>query len=333
MPDVLRRRPPAALAVLAVAVLTAAAVVLFGWSRSGGSSSPAAEETPEIHADATFTPRPVLFGDTVRANVDVVLDAERIDPDSVRAAADFTPWDVVGKPQRHVVSTGKQALVRTTFVLRCLTGACVPSGNFSVFQFEPGRVSFTYRSDRPADESSVEVPLPSVRVYTRLTEAMTEGGIRSAPWQMDLLSLPAASFRISPDLLVSLLLLAALVAALGAAALVYVAWPRAADLPPLEPEPPPPPEPALSPLEQALVLLENAVRVNGAADQRRALELVAEELEHEAWGDPTLARAARALAWSEDVPPVERTTELAARVRAVLEETAARHRNGDGDEA
>ena len=87
----------------------------------------------------------------------------------------------------------------------------------------------------------------------------------------------------------------------------------------------------LSPLEQALVLLENAVRVDGAADQRRALELVAEELERAAWGDTELAQAARALAWSEGVPPVRQTTELAARVRSVLDETYETHRNGDGN--
>ena len=46
------------------------------------------------------------------------------------------------------------------------------------------------------------------------------------------------------------------------------------------------PERVLSPLEQALALLEEAVRVNGAADQRRALELVAEELELAEWGIP-----------------------------------------------
>ena len=73
------------------------------------------------------------------------------------------------------------------------------------------------------------------------------------------------------------------------------------------------------------------MRVNGAADQRRALELVAEELERAAWGDPTLANTARALAWSEAVPPVDQTSELAARVRAVLDDGHETHVNGDRD--
>jgi hypothetical protein len=174
--------------------------------------------------------------------------------------------------------------------------------------------------------------LPAVRVYPRLTDVVPGDDSRpSVPWQADLVSLPAPSFRVAPSMLVLLLLLGALGATAGAVALGYAAWPPAAAAPPPEPAPLPPPAPALSPLEQALVLLENAVRVDGAADQRRALELVAEELERAAWGDPKLAQAARALAWSEGVPPVRQTTELAARVRSVLDETYETHRNGDGN--
>jgi len=315
------RRASWAIAVVAVAVLTAAIVVVLAWSRGGGSSSSSARNaTNEVVTQATMTPAPVLFGDTVRANIDVVLDAERIDPSSVRAAADFSPWDVVGQPKRKVVLAGNEAYVRTTFVLRCLSGACVPSGRYSVYEFDPARVSFARRIDGVPEQSSVDVRLPSIRTYSRLTEAMTEGGTRSAPWQMDLLSLPAPTLRIRPGVLVPLLLLGALAATLGALAVAYVAWPSVAELPPPPPPPPPPPEPALSPLEQALLLLENAVRVNGTEDERRALELVAEELERDARGDPALAKSARALAWSEAEPAVAHTTELAARVRALLDD-------------
>ena len=94
--------------------------------------------------------------------------------------------------------------------------------------------------------------------------------------------------------------------------------PRACAEPEPELEPELPPAPPLSPLEQALILLEQSIRVDGAADQRRALELVAEELELADWGDRDLARTARALAWSEGVPPANETTQLAARVRTAL---------------
>ena len=72
----------------------------------------------------------------------------------------------------------------------------------------------------------------------------------------------------------------------------------------------------LTPLEQALELLEDAGRADGTEERRRALELVAEvlDLEH-----PELARAARTLAWSEDDPEVEQTSGLAVRVRATID--------------
>lgn len=326
-----RRRLPT-LGLAALVVLGAAVVVLAALARDDGpTEQPRAETPPEIEAEATIAPRPVLFGDTVRASVDVMLDTERVDPDSVRVAADFSPWEVIGRPERRIASTDEQAHVRSTFVLRCLSGACVPAGQSGLYEFPEGRVSFTRRGG-PLDESSIAVRLPAVRVYSRLTDVTAVDDSRpSVPWRADLLSLPAPSFRVAPGTLVLLLLLGAIVATAGAVALAYAAWPRAALAPPPPPAPLPPPGPVLSPLEQALVLLENAVRVDGAADQRRALELVAEELERAAWGDPELAQAARALAWSEGVPPVRQTTELAARVRSVLDETHETHRNGDGN--
>ena len=75
----------------------------------------------------------------------------------------------------------------------------------------------------------------------------------------------------------------------------------------------------LTPLEQALELLEDAARANGAADQRRSLELVAEVLAERGEEDG-LAQAARELAWSPNAPPPAATKGLAARVRAALEE-------------
>ena len=329
-----KRRPPAAALLSVVAVVAASFVVLVAWVlRDGSPDRPPAAAAPEIAATTSVEPRPVLFGDTARTSVDVVLDVSEIDPSSIQTAADFSPWEVVGLPERRVVISGDRGWVQTIFVLRCLSGACVPSGNFTVYQFAPARVSFARRSGRLSDEGSIEVPLPSMRVYTRLTETALAENPGAAPWRTDLVSLPTPSFRVAPATLTSMLLLAAVAAALGGLALAYLAWPRSERV---APQPPPlPPQPALSPLEQALILLENTVRVDGASEQRRALELVAEELEQGAWGDAALASTARGLAWSQGVPPVERTTELAARVRSVLDQAAqdGQQLNGDGDHA
>lgn len=305
--------------VVVAAASTFVAVLLVVWRSGEETTAPRRVETsPAIEAQASFTPKLVLFGDTVRAYVDVMLDTERVDPGSVRVAADFSPFEVVGQPERRIVSAGEQAHVRTIFVLRCVTGACAQSGQSARYEFAPGRVAFSGVPQARGDDS-IRVALPRLRVYSRFTASDLEAiGRTSTPWEADLVTLPAPSYRFVPAVLVAFLIAGAALAALGAAALAYVAWPRRDVAPPVEPEPEAAPERVLSPLEQALALLEEAVRVNGAADQRRALELVAEELELAEWGDPDLAPAARALAWSKDVPPVEKTSGLAARVRSVL---------------
>jgi hypothetical protein len=315
----------------AVVVVSAGLVVTAAWISSRGEGPHGtAEPPPEVQAEADLAPKVALFGDTVRAHVDVVVDGTRVDPESVRIAADFAPWEIVEKPDRRVISAEDLTYVRTAYTLRCLSAACVPSGRSTTYHFDPGRVSFAHVTRAASDEGSTQVAWPSFRVFSRVAATDLQNNLRSsAPWQADVISLPAASFRLAPGRLVALLLVGALALAAGGIALAVAAWARR------EPAPPPPPpvrpaEPALSPLEQALVLLEQSVRQDGAAEQRRALELVAEELETAGWGDRTLANAARRLAWSEVAPPIDATTDLATRVRAAVELTHAASGNGDG---
>jgi len=134
------------------------------------------------------------------------------------------------------------------------------------------------------------------------------------------MTLPEPSYRVTPGLLFILLAVAAVLLAVAGGVLAYVGWPRSVPEP--EPEPEPEPIELLTPLERALELLETAAGPNGAADQRRSLELVAEVLA-ERGHDDEHARAARELAWSPTPPPVEATRDLAARVRATMEEELA----------
>jgi hypothetical protein len=320
-------------AVAAAAGISALVVVaVVSWDRiqETRAARPQVSDSHGIEASAALRPRIALFGDTVRAQVDAVVDTKRVDPESVRVAVDFTPWRIVGKPERSVREAGDTAYVRTTFVLRCLTGACVISGRSARLEFPPARISFVAPSGQPADRSAIRLPLPRLLVYPRFDPAavVNEGG-SAVPWRADLLSLPAVTYRVPPSLLVALLLSGAVLAVIAAGGLAYVAWPRRVPPPP-EPEPEPVVVRVLSPLEQALALLEETVRVDGAEGQRRALELVAEELELTEWGDRELARAARVLAWSEEVPPIEETSELAARVRSTLPAVEEDAENGDG---
>jgi len=315
----------------AVAVLLVALFVVW----SGEDERPeagVAEEIADVDAEATLSPAVALFGDTVLAHVDVVLEKARVDPDSVRIGAEFAPFEIVGPARRLRRDAGDTTHLRRTFVLRCLSGTCVPSGESARYEFPHARIRFTETNVEAADASVITIPMPSVRVYSRFTALGAGTDTGPTPWVVDVVSLPAASYRIAPDVLMALLLAAAALAAIAGVFLGYLAWPPRVPEPEPEPEPELPPAPPLSPLEQALILLEQSIRVDGAADQRRALELVAEELELADWGDRDLARTARALAWSEGVPPANETTRLAARVRTALpheEESAELNGNGN----
>lgn len=321
--------------VVAIAAAVAGALALLFVLRARGDEGAAARaaagvEMAAVEADATVSPSAALFGDTVLAHVDVLLDKRRVDPDSVRVRATFAPFEIVGPPRRLRRDAGSSAYLRRTFVLRCLSGTCVPSGESARYEFPRARIAFTKRTEDAPSTSSISTFMPSVRIYSRFTAATAGAERGSAPWVVDLLSLPAASYRIAPGRLTALLLAAATLAALGGVFLGYRAWPPRVPAKP-EPEPEVPPASPLSPLEQALVLLEQSIRTEGAADQRRALELVAEELELADWGDRDLARRARALAWSEDVPPIRETTQLATRVRTALPREDKGETNGNGN--
>ena len=308
------------IAFAVVAVVSALAVVLVASERGRDDESRAAIESPEaIAAQGILTPRTVLFGDTVRARVDVLLDRARVDPDSVRVSAQFAPWEVVAEPERVRRNAGSTTYVQTTFVLRCLTSPCVPPGQTAPLEFGPARV--TYRSPAGGEQQreSIRVDWPVLTVYSRFASASFDGRTGAAtPWRADLLTMPAVSYRVAPGVALVAILAGALLLAVTGALLAVLAWPQRAPAPPPEPEVPP--APVLTPLEQALALLEDTARADGAEDRRRALELVAEELVER---DAEIARSARVLAWSEDVPAADETSGLAARVRSAIEEEEA----------
>jgi hypothetical protein len=273
-----------------------------------------------VEGSAALSPRIVLFGDTVRARVDLVFSRDDVDPDSVRISTSFPPWEVVGEPQRRRRDAGEMTHLRTTYVIRCLTGPCVPSGQVAPLEFSPARVSFAGPGGEQATRGSTRVVWPVLTVYSRFASASADRQSSTSPWRADVVTMPAVSYRVAPGLLLVLALAGGALLTLGGLALVYVAWPRREPAPPPEPEPEP--LPLLTPLEQALELLEDSAREDGTADRRRALELVAEVLAERGDSDD-LVRSARVLAWSEDDPAVEETSGLAAQVRPLVEEDRA----------
>ena len=326
------------LGLAAIAALTAIAVVfvatyggedagtastkplLSGEELGGAGQSPAPSVlTKGIEARASIVPRTILFGDTIAAHVDVMLDRRRVDPDSVRVGTEFVPWEIVGDPKRSRRDAGRTTHLRTTFRLRCTSSPCLPANQSAALEFNRVRVSYVRAGADAAERVSIGAEWPLLLVYSRFAIANLEGPTGPAssnPWRADFLSLPAVSYRFSPGLLLIVLLVVAGGLAVAGAALAYFAVPRRGPVPEPDPEPEPEPEITLTPLEQALVLLEDVTHSNGAEDRRRALELVAEVLVED---QPELARRARALAWSEDAPRVEDTSGLASRVRTIID--------------
>lgn len=306
-----RRGRRVLLAVLALAAPAAAGPAVLLLRDDGGPES----GLRPLRARATLSDRIVVFGDTVRAQVDLALDLRHVDPSSVKVRAAFHPWRRVGPVRVRRTDAGSRSHVRMTYVLRCLKQPCVPERDSLPFVFGPALVEFVNRS---GGRGSVSAPFPRLIVNTRIALGDLAPG---APWRVDEANVPAPSYRTSPGLLLALLIAASLVLLVGGGVLAHAGRPRH----PVEPEAEPEPEPELlpTPLEQALELLENAARGNGAADQRRSLELVAEVLDERGEGDD-LARAARALAWSPTAPRSDDTKRLAARVRATLEEELRR---------
>jgi hypothetical protein len=300
------RRAALAAALVLVAVAVAGAAFLLLRDDGGDEST-----LRPLRARAALSDRIVGFGDTVRARVDVTLDNRQIDPGAVKVRVGFDPWRRVEPVEVKRTDAGSSSHLQMTYVLRCVKQACVPEREILPFEFKPALVEF---DNRAGGRGALRASFPTLTVHTRIQA----GDLATvAPWRLDVTGVPEPSYRAAPGLLLALLIGGSLILLAGGGALAYAGWPRRH----VEPEPEPAQEPELlpTPLEQALELLEDAARANGAADQRRSLELVAEVLAERGEEDG-LAEAARTLAWSPTAPGPDKTKSLAARVRAALEE-------------
>jgi hypothetical protein len=280
---------------LAVGALLAAAL----------GAAPASAQEPAVRAAASLSPRTVLFGDTVTAQVDAVVDPARVDARRVRLHGDFAPYQAAGPPVVIVAGTN----LRITLRLRCWTSACLAAKRHRLV-FPPARLD--YRG------GSVIVRWPSLERYSRLdpVELAHSDPTQVAPWRGDDAAAGPVSYAVRPGLLRWLLVAAGIVFLAASAVLglrLVPGWRfslrrRRSDL---------------SPLERALLVLEAAWE-RGAADQRKALELLAAELESE--GEPPLAGDARELAWSATAPEPVAARTLAERVRDVIGGRSNGHR-------
>ncbi len=91
---------------LLLALVAASLLVLFGGC-GGDESEPAPPPGRSFATSRSLTPTAHLFGDVVEARLDVIVDRERFDPDSVRATLDFLPYRIQSRGQTLRATTSR----------------------------------------------------------------------------------------------------------------------------------------------------------------------------------------------------------------------------------
>jgi hypothetical protein len=301
-----------------------ALLVLAAAGCGGGADVPALQEGRFLAASESITPRVQLFAEPVLARVDVIVDRERFDPDRIRLAGKFEPYEREGAIVRTRSDDGRFTHLRFDVTLRCLTYDCLPEvgggppeplaggipppvesqnggfGERKSVDLEASRILY----DDPAGKPKVlrNIHWPAVQSVSRLNFAETQVTGIGFPFEASVLPLPELSYRVPPPVLGAGLLLGALALLLLPAALVVRAVRRK------EPEAEEQ-APELTPLEKALALVTWA-RERAVEERREALEALAVELD-----DDELVAETRRLAWSPVTPTPAAMDELVETVR------------------
>jgi hypothetical protein len=293
-------------ALLAVALGVVALVLLFRTARPAPEPMPAFAGGMAVRG--TLSPRSYLFGDQLRARLEILIDRDVFDPRKIDVDGQFAPFAVVGEPTSERRDFADLTRIRYLFVLECLRIDCVPESVERPIQFAQAVVNH----DGVAIE---QFSWPGFPIVARVRETSISA-IPGSDWRASAVLRPA-DYRLDATLMVALLgvggtaLLAvsALLAVAGSAGLSR-RWRRL----------------RLTPLERALAGLERANAAGLEHDQRLALDRLADELRTRGAGD--LALTARQLAWAADVPEPGRTAPLSAGVRELLGGTANGRANG-----
>src|SRR5687768_3342017 len=124
--------------------VTALAAVLGVAGCGGDDSKPliAASKTAVVRGE--LVPDVHLFGEPVEAQVDVILNREKVDPAAVQLKANFEPYENVGETRETRQDIGDFTVIRYATTLRCLRETCIPptaAGETTVSQL-PGLPPF-----------------------------------------------------------------------------------------------------------------------------------------------------------------------------------------------
>ena len=188
-------RPRLALAVagVTVAALVVALVALMGRDDSGRGAPTLRGEL--VSTATSFEPRAHLFGEPVTARLEVVFDATRIEPDSVKASPSFAPYTITSRTESRESFDGITR-VRTEFVLACLTRDCLaPRSGF----LQVPRTKVEYKPSALPEPLIASVDWPPVRTASRIGSNDLEGLELLA----DVRDLPPLSYRVAPSTVTS----------------------------------------------------------------------------------------------------------------------------------
>jgi hypothetical protein len=257
-----------------------------------------------------------LFGDSVIAQVELLVDRRLLDPDRLSLKTDFKPYELVGTSTLDRRDDGPYTRLRYRARLRCLTQECIPGvlasaagaqesgrGERTTFRFAPARILYKEpKAQKP--EQLLFVNWPALVSVSRINEVQAGAAF---PFRASTSPLPGLTARVSPVGLAIGLVLLALVLAVWPALLLVRWWRRR------RPAPQPPVLAPTSPLESALALVEWSCGQPDGAHRREALERLAAVLSA---GDANgLVADARALAWSAATPTADAAADVAQRVR------------------
>lgn len=297
------RRHFAALAAAVVLLLALAGVLAWrAWSSEGEASLP-----EPIVVNATLGPEQLLFGDPVRARVEVILDARRIDPATVRVRVNFAPYRPLRPPARLETAAGGITRLRFDYLLGCMTYRCLPFGQRD---FDLRSAALEYRRRGAPGVQTLEIDWPALEVTGRISATR----LWQARLRADYRELGEPTYRLPPRRVGLVALVLAVL--FGAAALILILrllpLARIAERLGLKTVD------TRSPLELALARVREAETAERPDEGRRALERLAQELRRVR--NPELAQAASRLAWSRTVPADGRLSALSTEVERLIAE-------------
>jgi hypothetical protein len=267
--------------------LGASLAIAIALTVAHGAAAQPADETLVVR---TSLPSAAKFGDPVETRVTVLARRDAVDLGSIRVTAPLIPLTRLGATRVTRVERGPLAVLTYVVTSACLEQRCVAAKGPTVLHLPRARVTATATDGR---DLSVAERWPELTVVGRVPAGVSAstGHFRTE------VDPPPVTYRVSPDRLTALLLLAAGALAVAAVALGAV---RAIRLARRRSQVP------LTELERAIALARQAER-RSPDDRRRAVSLLSRVLRPR---EPDLAGEASTLAWSRPEPTSQSVSSL-----------------------